>query len=614
MKRIRFLPIGLLTSVAAIASMQAMLLSEPLQLPPGMEQTLPIHPENSYYGDAIRAVDCRDSAEAELGVCRNIQFGGFLLFDSAIHGQVRIRFSPPHDGVADFTVTHPGGLFGEEGDLVGPQLYRFPLRENVLSDPDGLISSGRLNLHTGEVTDLQVHLTFANTGLEAVGRANPDLQRPAVSFPGRYGSAVASFSQREDGLLDFTFEGSTFLPVAQAPGGEEFRFPLPFCGPQLDCATVQARGTALHPHLRISTQAPAPAAAGRPIELPENSTLEFTIFSANTMAGDAFDLAIPELGGPAIGGSLLTGRLQMQLGERFGNYMPFRLALFPPKALLAEPPEAPISVPGLNLGLLGHDVSLQFPNQTYHVRGVVLSSDHFDVPRGVVDLRTGKVLGDLLIRGFLGQNVLFKVLELNEGEIEPSSFLFRGPAALERTATGQTVFRFAGAAQIDFGGFVFPTPDLQSGWTAGPDARLDPFLTIQAMHGPGAGGAVMSGSGSGISADGSEFTYLYSIPCNPAGRASQFEYTNHEPARGGTFRMDAMASVTCLNSRNAVPAVGQFDTVSFTAYGTWRGEPTRHLATVQISTAPEEPYVSILIDGGLTSNVDTGRLPEQVQP
>lgn len=64
-----------------------------------------------------------------------------------------------------------------------------------------------------------------------------------------------------------------------------------------------------------------------------------------------------------------------------------------------------------------------------------------------------------------------------------------------------------------------------------------------------------------------------------------------------------------MNSQNSNAAIGDADTVSFTAFGSWSKDQDLHVATVQISTAPDEPYVSIQIDGGLTSNVNT-RPPE----
>ena len=45
------------------------------------------------------------------------------------------------------------------------------------------------------------------------------------------------------------------------------------------------------------------------------------------------------------------------------------------------------------------------------------------------------------------------------------------------------------------------------------------------------------------------------------------------------------------------------DTVTFTGFGIWSKDNNPHLATVQISVAPDAPFVAIQIDGNL-SNVD----------
>ena len=52
---------------------------------------------------------------------------------------------------------------------------------------------------------------------------------------------------------------------------------------------------------------------------------------------------------------------------------------------------------------------------------------------------------------------------------------------------------------------------------------------------------------------------------------------------------------------------GRADTASFAALGTWSKDGhdfPRRIATVQVSTAPAAPYVSIQIDGGRISNVN----------
>ena len=67
--------------------------------------------------------------------------------------------------------------------------------------------------------------------------------------------------------------------------------------------------------------------------------------------------------------------------------------------------------------------------------------------------------------------------------------------------------------------------------------------------------------------------------------------------------MENLASVMCFNSLTSRQPAGSYDTVTFTGYGTWSKDDDRHLATVQISVAPDAPYVAIQIDGNL-SNVN----------
>jgi hypothetical protein len=119
----------------------------------------------------------------------------------------------------------------------------------------------------------------------------------------------------------------------------------------------------------------------------------------------------------------------------------------------------------------------------------------------------------------------------------------------------------------------------------------------------------MAGSQTNVlSSFGEQFSYSYSIPCDPTGKTATFQYTNNASGKtGGTFKMDNLAAVSCLNSLTAVQRPGNYDTVTFSGYGSWSKdlEDGLHLATVQVSTAPNAPYVSILIDGGTESNVNT---------
>jgi hypothetical protein len=65
--------------------------------------------------------------------------------------------------------------------------------------------------------------------------------------------------------------------------------------------------------------------------------------------------------------------------------------------------------------------------------------------------------------------------------------------------------------------------------------------------------------------------------------------------------------VDVLNSRTSAAPAGDYDTLTFTGFGTWSEDPANglHIATVHISTSPAHPFVSVLIDGGRTTNVET---------
>ena len=581
----------------------------PLELPPGLEQTLPLNKPASYFGDALRAVHCPDDRDNPYGTCGNLLYGGLVMTMSHLSGSVNIKFFPPVNDIAHFEVRHPGGLSGDDSVLSGPQNYRVPTKNGLVYDLAEQLSSGDLNLRTGEVTNLEYRVNFLNTAIFMLGKANPKLEAPVIRFPGTYGSAWAKFEQRPDGRLDFTFYGSAFLPLGNEIEGDQVRFPMPPCDLQLNCASVPAAGTSLHPQLRLSTRPmEGPECGGDCPEIPEDTTREFTVFSHSSSFGDDFHLNIPELGGVGRGRSHLLGRVIVQFGHRFGDSIPFAVSSLPPSALLAEPPKTPLSIAGLSVGLLGHDEFLAFPKQTYFLQDVAFADDPFDLQVGAIDLKTGRVIGGLLYRGFIAQDLLFALLEQNEGRIAPDSFKFRGPARFEKGVNGQTVFRFESLVELDFTDYRFPSPDFVKAHSrvAGEGSYLEPFLNIQAMATGDVPRAVKTGGGSLVSSTSDAFSYSYSIPCDPAGKASSFEYKNNNPANGGTFKMTSLASVHCTNSLTSAASPGDYDTISFTGFGSWNRDKDEvlHAATVQICTSKEFPYVSILIDGGFTSNVN----------
>ncbi|MBI2187379.1 MAG: hypothetical protein HYU37_09730 [Acidobacteria bacterium] len=571
-----------------------------LRLPPRLVQTLPVCKETSYFGEAIRAVNCRSKRESAYGSCAGLLFNGHVMTDSHLSGRIRIQFTPPEGDVTHFTVTLLDGLVGDDSTLVAPSFYQMPFLGNRVSDFPGAVSTGDLDLVTGEVRNLSFSFAIATSGLAALAAVNPHFPRRAITFPGQYGSAWARFEQRPDGLLDFAFFGTTFLPLGAALGGDPLRFPLPFAGPALDYATIPAPGTVMHPHVCLNTRDISLDTTDVP-DLPQNTIREYSLFGRRSSFGDRFTLNAPELGS-ATGRSHLIGRAEIQFGVRSGNSIPVLVTLLGPGGLLqaVEPSAVTEAFPGrLSLGPLGYDELLRFPLRTYFLEGVSFLEDPFDISVGAVDVRSGQLLTDLLHRGFLDQDVFLALLRV-EPRTPKSSFYFRGPARFEAAGGGGTIFRFKGQTTVPYpAGFRFPQPDLASAFVIGPGSVLDPFLWLHAIEGGRPGGASLTGVASNVVASNGE-VFSYSFGLDAAGRG-HFEYTN--ASQDGTFRLQSVTWIDFGRSRGS----SDIDTVSFSGFGIWSkdGVQSRQQASVQISTADRSGYVGILIGGGAVSNVNT---------
>lgn len=579
----------------------------PLVLPPGLEQVLPLSKESSYYGDALRPVHTTDPEEIFYGLSGNLLFGGLALLDSHLGGNLRIKFAPPVNGVAHFEVTHGEGLVGDDGLLSAPQFFKLPGLMNRLLDPQDVLSSGDLDLATGAVSNLKYRLFFMNSAIFSLAQENPALPKEPINFPGQYGSVWARFQQRADGLLDFEFYGTTFIPMSVL--GAPSRFPLPFVSPTMRFASIPCDGTALHPHIHLSTVPPEPQDDAA--EVPELPTNELRVFTASTHSncfGDDFSLNAPQLGGPASGRSHLVGRYQVQFGERAGNTVTVAITSMMPAGLLATLPQSPIAgafrkrIPD---SLLGHDEWLRFRNSTYYNDNISWLDDPLDIAVGAVDVKTGKLVGHLLRRGMINTNWILAMLQL-EPRTPKSTFEFRGPASFVKGANGETVLRYCGDLHIPFPeGFFFPASDMKTPITIGPGSALDPFLRFQGVHVPHAGEKTTwsGGSRQTTASNNVDFSYRYSITSGPG--ESSFELD--DITGGGRFRMTRLVSVDVLNSRTSTAPAGRFDTLSFAGLGTWSEDPQGGLHTVaaQVCTSPTHPYVTVLVDGGYTRNLNT---------
>ena len=580
-----------------------------LELPPGLEQTLPLSKAASYFGDSIRAAHCRQENEQVFGSGREQLFGGLAMSDSHLSGDIQIRFTEPQDDVTHFEVRH-GRLAGEPGLLAAPQFFRLPSLRNEVRDDATLVSSGDLNLASGEVTNLKYAVGFFNTALLALMRVNPKLPVAAIEFPGLYGSAAAKFEPRADGLLDFTFYGTTFLPLGGALEGDPVRFPLPLAGPSLEFASITAPGTSLHPHLHLSTKEPEPAADPALVpEIPVNTVREYTICTRQTSFGDKFTLNSPELAGDPTGRSHLLGRVQVQFGPQSGDSVPVAISCLNPGGMLTEPTPSPLAdvFPGrLPPSPVGHNEFLRFATRTYYLDALTCIDDPFDLSVGNVSRSSGRFLSDLLHRALIGQNLFYALLRV-EPRTPKSSFHFRGPAHFEKGADGRSMLRFAGLVNVPYPeGYLFPSPDMAKGVVIGPDSVLDPFYWIQAMQHERATDAVLSGSASNVVSSANEqFSYTYEMGGDPAKTKPVFEYTNHTV--GGVFRLKSLTWVGFTNSRGAGREGGGHDTVTFAGFGTWSRDASGglHLVCAQICEAAATPYVSIQIGSGRVSNVNT---------
>ena len=595
-----------------------------LQLPAGLEQVLPLSQAASYFGDAIAALDCQDEQGIQWGSCNNLLFGGLAIVDSHLSGCIRIKFSPPVDNVCDFEVYYEGGFVGEDSVLTTPRFFKMPFQYNRVDAVPGLISSGKLDLRTGEaafgeggVPQLQFSATYTSNALVALASVNPNFpllpgtrdKAGPIAFPGQYGSAWVKFEPRPDGLLDFTFYGSTFVPLGSF--NKNIRWPLSIVSPTQQYATIPSKGTVMHPHLHLSTKEPeAPTGQEDLLDIPFNTIQELTLHTHNSAFGDKFTLDVPEFGGPATGRSHVLGRAQLQFGEPSGGSVPVAVLHLNAGGLLAPLPDSPISetFPApLPPGPRGFDAKLRFPLRTFSQNDLAILDDPFDFSVGAVDLKTGRLLNEMLHRGFINLNVIYALLRV-EPRTPKSSFFFRGPAQFQKGRRGELVFRYQSVVLVPYpSGFKYPTPNLVTTVTVLSPSRLDPYLWIRAMQDEDVKHYIKEGQAKDVIATstGERFSFSYVIPGESSKHPAKFEYENH--TQKGSFRLHSLTWVGFSNSLTSQAPPDEYDTVTFAGYGMWSkdGVDSIQTATVQISTSRETPYVGIQIGAGYVSNVDT---------
>ncbi len=601
-------------------------LAKPLVLPKGNIETLSLNHTGSFFGDALRAVDCADyvpvafagdtiEQEVRFGICGNQLFGGVVMTDSHLSGNITIQFTPISPTKAHFVVSQ-GILKGDDGTLTAPLGYNMVVQANQISD--GLkLSSGDLDLTTGYASNVQWYVFFSNTALLALGQVNPKLAAPLINFPGTRGHAWANFTQRPDGLLDFNFRGSTFLPLGNDIEGDPVRFPLPFCTVDGSCASVLARGTSLHPHLYLDTRESlglSPCAPSCP-DLPTNKTQVFTVNSRYTAFGDDFDMLIPQQGGSAPGRSELQGRFEIQFGVPNGGTMPFKISILPPEGLFADPPVSPLLGAGFRGVLMGANQQLRFPLVTYGQHKLYFADEPYNFSQGMIDIASGQILGQFEYPMYIDQSLIEQLIPDNNGRISSDPFFLvamppsqdlgdTNYAFFEKERNGQTMFRANLFHHRSFASYCFPTPALIPGvcWISPDGGNLNIFGKLQAAHlaDPGnPGTAVMTNTQTFTSSVGDTVNYTFNVPCNPTGLSSSFVYRNgNSGASGGTFTMTHLASVSCTNSKVANGPNGTYDQMAITGFGQWSKDPTNALPrflAASVSIDPANPFATIIV-------------------
>ena len=613
-------------------------LPTPLKLPAGNVEIMPVNHDGSFYGDQFRIVDCSpdvipafpgDTAAQEVvfGTCGNQLFGGPAIFDSHLTGNLTIQFFPTSATTAHFTVSQHVPV-GDNGVLAAPLGYNFPILNSTVSDTLAL-SSGDLDLTTGYVNPdtLVWNAFFLNSGLISIGKVNPNLSPPSISFPGARGFAWASFSQRPDGLLDFYFRGSTFLPLGNDLNGDLVRFPLPYCDAEQNCVSFLTRGISFHPHLQLDTRDSldlTPCAPNCP-DIPTNKVEIFTVNARYTSFGDDFDLGIPQQGGSAPGRSELQGRILVQFGPQEGNGVPFQINVLPPEGLFADPPNSPILGAGFRGFLLGTNQQLLFPLVSYNQHKVLFADEVHNRAEGMIDLASGQIVGEFTYPMYIDQTIIEQLLPDNHGRVTTDPFFLvamRAPqnptdpnyAFFEKEPNGQTMFRANLFHHRSFASYCFPTPAFLPDvcWTSpsGGSGNLNIFVKLQAAHLPdpgNPGSAVMSDKQTFTSSVGDTFSYNFSVACNPVGRPFSFVYTNNNSGpSGGTFTMTHLVSSSCTNSKVSTAARGSYDQIAVTGFGTWSKDtvvaPTvaalpnqPRFLTASISVDPVNPYAAIIV-------------------
>jgi hypothetical protein len=193
------------------------------------------------------------------------------------------------------------------------------------------------------------------------------------------------------------------------------------------------------------------------------------------------------------GRSQIQGRLQIQFGPKTGDTVAFAISSLVPAGLLAVPPSSILGA-GFAPGLVGQREILKFPLQSYSLERVVFVDEPFNFPQGATNLKTGRVIGEMIYPSYYGQSLADALFAQNHGRISADPFFLvasqspggENPATyalFEKGANGQLTFRYSGEHKRSFATYRFPSPDWleANSYVSGAKGSLDLFLRLQGL-------------------------------------------------------------------------------------------------------------------------------------
>ncbi len=260
--------------------------------------------------------------------------------------------------------------------------------------------------------------------------------------------------------------------------------------------------------------------------------------------------------------------------------------------------------------MFGHDEYLHFPLLTYATQQAVALEDPFDLSVGLIDIRSGQSVAQLLSRLIPGQTPLFlpnTIINLNITRIPLDSFRFRGPLYFAQRNQWRVDSRLQRRLLRYLQHIPVPVTRLHQAESGGGRRlwfRAQPLLALSGHQDlrPAQGEQEQLGQLCQFFQPAFQFQLLDLLRSLPWAREHWNTPIRRSTSSNGTFHMENLSSVTCTNSKNSVKGGWAITIcwVTIVGYGTWSRDLTNGRHVVMHCTgndfAPDLPYyVSVQI-------------------